>query len=56
MTKKFILTDIMGSHNSHLIKEYLKSSLEPINCTNSFYKLHNFNLKKIFKTFCNNKS
>jgi hypothetical protein len=51
MTKNFILTDIMGSDNSHLTMEYLKLASESIDSTDSFYKLHNFNLEKYSRLF-----
>jgi len=51
MERTFFLTDIMGSDNSHLITEYLRLSSQSIESTDSFYKLHNFDLKKYSRLF-----
>ena len=51
MKTNFFLTDIMGSDNTQLISEYLKLSSEPIDTTDSFYKLHNFTFEKYARRF-----
>jgi hypothetical protein len=51
MKDNFFLLDVMGTDNSHLISEYLKTSMESIDMTPSYYKLHNFNLHQYKRRF-----